>query len=365
VYDSINDIDAGGNQAYATLTGDLVQVWGPYPGGGREVVDQVVRVTGLNLIPDPVGWQGLDGVGNPNTRTAGGWGYTSVPNVTISVKPIIGDTGKYHAVFETPLLEDIPAFGNALVPRRIEQVYITDNGIGYDHTPGVYVFDSADTLLEHEIGTTVGSTGHFSNFTTYISSNGIGYSDSNALVGVPDYYIGSIETTADNTVFYDTAPKVGVTGSGINCVYDCSIFPTGVNIQGIAIDVGVSGYYEIEPISEFGNVGVYSGMNIEIIPSPSDTIADGLAYAIPIMNGSIIKCDHVYGSAAYSSSKVQLPTSGVSVTAQIIPTDNTGSGGELEVDKFHYSWKLNAYVIDSIRIVTSGFWIFSVTVCSS
>jgi len=459
----------GGVQAVVGVTGRLVQE----TSDESTVAVTYVRIDGFVII-------------NP------GSGYLTVPNVTVTVDPYLFCISRYGAYIsnggrlKNPLMIEVPAVANALAPRMIENIYMTDHGKGYSDIPSeifvyagsvtqdqiknlislvVYsdqykaladfistndpqagpvpdnpaVWSSLDglsnwldrfinyansnppnsvteaslatdvktfisnvkpelginalsnsgitpanplwyenpatqrtvngkTMSYYIIGTTVGSTGQFSQWSAYPSSFGYGYVESSAPIAIQDYYVNRIDVVSSAgssgaSGYTAGPPRVGLTGGGgFNCIYDVSVFPNiqgqsgtySNNLLGLQLDVGTSGYYEIEPLTEFGNGEDYSGLNIVITPSPSDTTCDRLAFAEPIINGRIVSCAHSAGVAAYSSMKSQLPFNGVTVSATVYPMDGVGVSGAVEVDGWHYSFRLNAYVIDHVTITNPG-----------
>jgi hypothetical protein len=258
------------------------------------------------------------------------------------------------------------------VQSYLYQIFAVNNTTYYDfgvasNYANILYYLMTDSNAGAVIGTTVGSTGTFSQWSAFPSSFGYGYVESSAPVAIQDYYINRIDVVSSQgssgaSGYLGGPPRIGLTGGGgYNCIYDVSLFPnvqggSGYtnNVTGLRVDVVSGGYYEIEPLSEFGNGEDYSGVNVVIIPSTSDVGCDGLAFAEPIINGSIVTCEHSAGVAAYSSMKTQLPFNGVTVSATVYPMDGNGVSGAVEVDGWHYSYRLNAYVIDHVTVTNPG-----------
>lgn len=268
-----------------------------------------------------------------------GSGLTFIPNITVALSTL----GR------TILKENNPVRAYCIMDHPIEHIYVTDNGGGYTTIPKIDLFVPSGATGSI-VGTTVGSTGYASNFTASISSLGFGYVPSDSLFAIPNFFINSISVT-NNTTQYTTAPTVGITGN--NVLYDASIITPGIHTQGVSIAVTNGGYYEIEPLSEFCNSNDLAGLNVLVTSAWNDPCTNGLTYTTTTMNGRIVDCSNGIGIAAYSSG-IQLPFTGVTGTATVTSVDGNGSGAQISIAKFTYSFQLNAYIIDEITIQNGG-----------
>ena len=299
---------------------------------------------------------------DPNdSNYARNFNYTADPQVSYSIIQVtISDYGsgltftpnvivELSALGQTVLQQNTEVIAYCVMDHPIDNIYITDNGSGYSSVPKIDLFVPSGAT-GYIVGTTVGSTGYASNFTPSISSLGFGYVPSDSLFAIPNFFINSISVT-NNTTNYTTAPTVGITGT--NILYDASIITPGVQTQGVSISVTNGGYYEIEPLSEFCNSNDLAGLNVLVASAWNDPCTNGLTYAIPTMNGRVVDCSNGIGIAAYSSG-MQLPFTGVTGTATVTSVDGNGSGAEISIAKFTYSFQLNAYIIDKITIQNGG-----------
>jgi hypothetical protein len=238
---------------------------------------------------------------------------------------------------------------------RISKILITDNGLGYDEIPKTNRL--LDYRTNNDTGAVVtGSTGYASNFTSSIQSHGTLFPAACGTSIVPDYFIQNFTVVSGGTG-YTGPPEIGITGQAkslTNVIDSATVVSTTNTAQGVSIAVGSGGYYEFEPFSEFGSTESTSGLNIQIVPASNDTIADSQAYAIPIMNGRIIDCTNGIGVACYGIPLSQLPYTPAGINVTIDSVDGNGSGALITVSKYHYSFDLNAYIIDNFTITNAG-----------
>ena len=280
------------------------------------------------------------------TMLSGGEHYTELP-VLIFGRTTLGNQLLTGFEARSPSVR-------AIVERRITKFLITDNGLGHDEIPAIRVLDPYTNLDTGAAG--AGSTGYASNFTSSIQSHGTDYPAACGTSIVPDYFIQNFTVVSGGTG-YTGPPEIGITGQDMtltNVIDSATVVSTTNTAQGVSIAVGSGGYYEFEPLSEFGSTESTSGLNIQIVPASNDTIADSQAYAIPVMNGRIIDCTNGIGVACYGIPLSQLPytPSGVNVTVSSV--DGNGSGAVITVSKYHYSFDLNAYILDNFTITNPG-----------
>lgn len=282
------------------------------------------------------------------TMTNAGESYSSIPMTFLRYT----DLGR-QVLIPSELTYEEPG-PKAIFDRRISKLLITDNGLGHDKIPTIRLL-AYNT--NNDTGAVVtGSTGYASNFTSSIQSHGTLFPAACGTSIVPDYFIQNFTVVSGGTG-YTGPPEIGITGQAkslTNVIDSATVVSTTNTAQGVSIAVGSGGYYEFEPLSEFGSTESTSGLNIQIVPASNDTIADSQAYAIPIMNGRIIDCTNGIGVACYGIPLSQLPYTPAGINVTIDSVDGNGSGAVITVSKYHYSFDLNAYIIDKFTITNPG-----------
>jgi len=286
--------------------------------------------------------------------------YPNAHLIITSVEVINGGSGYFVQPYASLVLTDLgrTVLDNnynslvVVVDHPISSIVITDNGLGYDEIPKIQVLDR---YTGAEYGTTVGTTGYASNFTSAVSARGLEFPSGSENAIVPNYFIQNFTVVSGGTG-YTGPPDIGTTGHGIttNAIDNATVVSTTNTAQGVSIAVGSGGYYEFEPLSDFGNSKDQAGLNIQIVPTVNDTIADSQAYAIPVMNGHIIDCTNGIGIACYGTPLTQLPLSPAGVNVTVSSIDDNGSGAVIAVNKYHYSFDLNAYILDKFTITNAG-----------
>lgn len=323
---------------------ELIQSWifvtiSP-PGGSGVQATAVVTGRIVPKIPVSDGFIQVTGF----IVTNGGSGYSSPPSAGVGLTPL----GKQKLLFNNgSTVSPI-----AIMDHPIDKILITDNGLGYDEIPKIKLLDNVSGNL---VGTPVGTTGYASNFTSTVKARGFQYAAGCGASIVPDYYIQNFTVVSGGTG-YTGPPDIGITGTGVvtNVIDSATVVSTTTTTQGVSIGVGISGgYYESEPLSEFSSKD-QAGLNIQLIPASNDTIADSQAYAIPVMNGRIIDCTNGIGIACYGVPLTQLPYTPAGINVTITPVDGNGSGAVITVSKYHYSFDLNAYILNKFTITNAG-----------
>lgn len=323
---------------------ELIQSWITVtisaPGGSGVRATAVVTGTIIPKIPVSDSFIQITGF----TVTNGGSGYGYPPSVVVSLTSLgqgvlIYGTGS--SIFPIPIFD-----------HRIDKILITDNGLGYDEIPKIKVVDPVSGNL---IGTTVGTTGYASNFTSRVSARGLEYAAGCGSSIVPDYFIQNFTVVSGGTG-YTGPPDIRITDQGIttNVIDSATVVSSTNTAQGVSIGVSSGGYYEFEPLSEFGSSKSQAGLNIQLVPNSNDTIADSQAYAIPVMNGHIVDCSNGIGIACYGVPLTQLPYTPAGVNVTIASADGNGSGAAVTVSKYHYSYDINAYLLDKFTITNAG-----------